>query len=99
MTNYTCIDQELDDAWDIDESPSFSEDLRKVIHTKFPGWTFMHISSISGVRMSEIRAWLSDPIQDLGPYELIGWSSGCSTNHGIVFSNKADAMLFKLSWS
>lgn len=110
MTNINYIDDELDELWESRESndlesdydddlSDFDGDLVEVINKKYPDWTLMTIRYFSSSTFNEIRDWLSDPINGLGRYEVVGWSSGCSTSHGVVFERKLDAMLFKLTWA
>lgn len=81
-----------------DDLSDFDGDLVEVVNKRFPDWTLMRITYFTHNTYNEIQEWLKDPVNSLGRYEIVGWSSGCSTSHGVVFERKIDAMLFKLTW-
>lgn len=107
MTDIRYIDDELDALWEQqsdlednyeDDTSDFDGDLVEVVNNQYPDWTLIRVINFNSRTMSEITEWLTDPVNSLGKYKIIGWSSGCSTSHGVVFERKLDAMLFKLSW-
>lgn len=109
MTDIQYIDDSLDELWNAredselegdyeDDLSDFDGDLVEVINKRYPDWTLMRIVYFNRNTFDDIKEWLKDPINGLGRYEVVGWSSGCSTSHGVVFERKIDAMLFKLTW-
>lgn len=89
-------DQDLDGDYQ-DDLQDFDGDLVEVVNKKYPDWLLIRLSFF-GYNRDDIMNWLEDPINDIKDYHIVGWSSGCSTSHGVVFKRKIDAMMFKLRW-
>lgn len=84
------LDDDADEDWD--DSVMLPNILKN--HPEFEH--ILRIRAFSATTLRDIDEWLSDNCREA--YKRIGWSAGCSSSVGVLFSDITDALLFKLRW-
>lgn len=93
-------DDDFDILFEEDDGEYWDEGVKENLDhilSRHPGYShIVRIRNFTRQTLSDIDDWLNENCE--AKFERIGWSAGCSTSVGVVFTNSMDAVMFKLRW-
>lgn len=84
------LDDDADEDWD--DSVMLPHILAK--HPEFSH--ILRLRGFTAATLLEVDEWLAAHCK--AAFQRIGWTAGCSSSVGVVFTDITDALYFKLRW-